>query len=60
MVELTSAARAFLRGAFSAADRDGDALLSAAELDELFSTAPAKCAPRGPWALMTPRRRSCT
>ena len=44
MVELTPAATAFLRNAFTTADRDLDGVLSPSEQDELFSTAPAKCA----------------
>ena len=43
-MELTPAAKAFLRTAFTGADRDGDALLSPQELKELFETAPDKCA----------------
>lgn len=44
MVELAPKAKQFLRAAFVAADVDRDELLSPAELDELFSTAPSKCA----------------
>jgi len=43
-VELTPTAAAFLRNAFSTADRDLDGVLSPSEQDELFSTAPSKCA----------------
>ena len=43
-MELTPTAAAFLRNAFSTADRDLDGVLSPSEQDELFSTAPSKCA----------------
>ena len=44
VVELTPTAASFLRNAFSTADRDLDGVLSPSEQDELFSTAPSKCA----------------
>ena len=46
MVELAPLAKQFLRAAFSAADVDRDELLSPAEQEELFSTAPSKYVPR--------------
>lgn len=44
VVEVTEAGRAFLVATFQRVDRDGDGALTPAELDELFSTAPATCA----------------
>jgi hypothetical protein len=41
VVELTDAGKDFLRGAFRRADRDRDGALSAAEQDDMWSTAPA-------------------
>ena len=41
VVELTDAGRDFLRSAFKRADRDRDGALSAAEQDDMWSTAPA-------------------
>jgi EF hand associated len=41
VVELTDAGRDFLRSAFRRADRDRDGALSAAEQDDMWSTAPA-------------------
>jgi hypothetical protein len=41
VVELTEAGKDFLRSAFRRADRDRDGALSAAEQDDMWSTAPA-------------------
>lgn len=45
---MTEAGRAFLVATFQRVDRDGDGALTPAELDELFSTAPATCAAHSP------------
>ena len=42
MVELTEAARDFLNARFKEFDRDKDGSLSAAELDDMYSTSPSR------------------
>lgn len=43
VVELTREGTAFLEQRFGEFDRDGDGVLSAAEQDDMFSTAPSRC-----------------
>lgn len=42
VVELAPAGLAFLEAAFAEHDRDGDGVLSPAEQDDMFSTAPSR------------------
>ena len=44
VVELTPHGIRFLEDAFAEYDRDGDGVLSAAEQDDMFSTAPTRYA----------------
>ncbi len=43
MVELGREGAAFLEQRFGEFDRDGDGVLSPAEQDDMFSTAPCRC-----------------
>jgi hypothetical protein len=44
VVELTASGLAFFSEAFRTFDRNGDGLLSPSEQEEMFATAPSRCA----------------